>query len=585
MNKAVNLSHVARMQLAESGGHAAQLDLRAMLKIFQKFGMLLLLLAVLMLAEKAAAEENFSDIMQARLGSANLEVGGQKLIGARFIEQIYWLDDYAPIWNAAAVAELLNEIDTVELDGLNKKDYLLPGMELLEKRSWPEDFDTRSRVEMELALTESILRLAYHLRFGKVNPASLDANWNYKKRLDMDDPVLLLGKAIKTGKINQVLNRQRISHPYYLELRRVLAKYRQIAAAGGWQEIPSGKTLEPGVQDPRVAKVRRRLTITGDFPGNSVFTESPLLYDEALRQAVINFQRRHSLEMDGKVGKKTLRAMNVPVQKRIDQIRVNLERLRWIMHELGKDYLLIDIPGFRAFLVQNGQRVWQSKIQVGKAYTQTPVFEDELEYVEFNPTWTIPPGIIKRVILPKLRKDPQYLQKKGYNLLDFQGRKVDSTSIDWKNLKGFPYMVRQPAGPNNALGRVKFIFPNPHFVFLHDTNHRNLFNRQTRTFSAGCIRTTNPFRLAELLLAANPGWDRKRIDRVIASGKTLRVFLKKRVPILITYTTVGVDAAGQAIFKPDIYHRDEAVLAGLQGPIRIDPEVQEIMREFAKKRQ
>ena len=585
MNKAVNLSHVARMQLAESGGHAAQLDLRAMLKIFQKFGMLLLLLAVLMLAEKAAAEENFSDIMQARLGSANLEVGGQKLIGARFIEQIYWLDDYAPIWNAAAVAELLNEIDTVELDGLNKKDYLLPGMELLEKRSWPGDFDTRSRVEMELALTESILRLAYHLRFGKVNPASLDANWNYKKRLDMDDPVLLLGKAIKTGKINQVLNRQRISHPYYLELRRVLAKYRQIAAAGGWQEIPSGKTLEPGVQDPRVAKVRRRLTITGDFPGHSVFTESPLLYDEALRQAVINFQRRHSLEMDGKVGKKTLRAMNVPVQKRIDQIRVNLERLRWIMHELGKDYLLIDIPGFRAFLVQNGQRVWQSKIQVGKAYTQTPVFEDELEYVEFNPTWTIPPGIIKRVILPKLRKDPQYLQKKGYNLLDFQGRKVDSTSIDWKNLKGFPYMVRQPAGPNNALGRVKFIFPNPHFVFLHDTNHRNLFNRQTRTFSAGCIRTTNPFRLAELLLAANPGWDRKRIDRVIASGKTLRVFLKKRVPILITYTTVGVDAAGQAIFKPDIYHRDEAVLAGLQGPIRIDPEVQEIMREFAKKRQ
>ncbi len=551
----------------------------------QKFAMLLLLLPMLALADKAAPEGSFSDIMQARLGDANLTIGGQKLVGARFIEQIYWLDDYAPIWNAAAVAELLNEIDAVQLDVLNKKDYLLPGMEILGKGNWPGDFDTRARVEMELALTESILRLAYHLRFGKVNPASLDSNWNYKKRLDIDDPVLTLGKAIKTGKINQVLNRQRISHPYYLELRRVLAKYRQIAAAGGWQEIPPGETLKPGVQDPRVTQIRRRLTITGDFPEHSVSTESPLLYNEELRQAVINFQRRHSLEMDGKVGKNTLRAMNVPVQKRIGQIRVNLERLRWIMHELGKDYLLVDIPGFRAFLVQNGQRVWQSKIQVGKAYTQTPVFEDELEYVEFNPTWTIPPGIIKRVILPKLRTDPEYLQKKGYLLLDFQGREVDATTIDWRNLKGFPYLVRQPAGRNNALGRVKFIFPNPHFVFLHDTNHRDLFSRQTRTFSAGCIRTTNPFRLAELLLKENAGWDRERIDRVIASGKTLRVFLKKRVPILITYTTVGVDAFGQAIFKPDIYHRDAAVLAGLDGPIEIDPEVQEIMREFAKKRQ
>ena len=131
------------------------------------------------------------------------------------------------------------------------------------------------------------------------------------------------------------------------------------------------------------------------------------------------------------------------------------------MHELGEDYLLVDIPGFRAFLVQDGRRIWESKIQVGKAFIQTPVFEDEIEYIEFNPTWTIPPGIIKRVILPQLRKDPDYLQKKGYLLLDFQGREIDPRTIDWQNLKGFPYMVRQPAGPDNALGRVKFIFPNP----------------------------------------------------------------------------------------------------------------------------
>lgn len=556
-------------------------------RIVQKFlpFFLILLLPVPAYPGNSITEESFSDIMQTRLSSPDLTVAGEKLIGARFIEQIYWIDDFFPLWNAAAVAELLQEIETVELDGLDKKDYLLPGMAELETRCWPDDFDVRSRVELELAMTESILRLAYHLRFGKVNPASLDANWNYRKRLDMDDPVLLLGKAIKTGKVNQVLNRQRVSHPYYLELRRVLAKYLQITASGGWDEIPPEKTLGPGDRDPRIARIRRRLAITGDFPEQALPTESPQLFDEELRQAVIEFQRRHSLEMDGRVGRRTLQAMNVPVQKRIDQIRVNLERLRWIMHELGEDYLLVDIPGFRAFLVQDGRRIWESKIQVGKAFTQTPVFEDEIEYIEFNPTWTIPPGIIKRVILPQLRKDPDYLQKKGYLLLDFQGREIDPRTIDWQNLKGFPYMVRQPAGPDNALGRVKFIFPNPHFVFLHDTNHRNLFNRQTRTFSAGCIRTTKPFRLAELLLVENPGWDRKKIDRVIASKTTTRVFLKKRVPILITYTTVGIDAAGQAIFKPDVYHRDAAVLAALEGPITIDPDVQEILRDFAEKRQ
>jgi murein L,D-transpeptidase YcbB/YkuD len=480
-----------------------------------------------------------------------------------------------------ASTQLLNGINgAVALDGLRKQDYMLPGLKSLVNGQQLIKLDTKDRVERELALTESLLRLNYHLRFGKVDPVSLDSNWNYGKRLNFKNPMVALYQAIKNQNIKTLLDGQRPAHTYYHKLQKVLAHYRKFEAAGGWKPVKSGSTIKLGHKGERVIQVRERLMKTDDLLSKSTTDQLSPLYNKNLQQAVIRFQKQQSLDADGKVGKNTLKALNKSVADGVNQIRVNLERLRWVMQNLEDNFLLVDIPGFEAILIKDGQRKWQGKIQVGKAFSATPVFKGKLEYLEFNPTWTVPPSIIKRKILPGLRKDPGYLNKKGYLLLGFNGKKINPYSIDWKKIKRFPYIVRQPAGKNNALGQVKFIFPNPHFVFLHDTNHRELFARNPRTFSAGCIRVEKPFELAEQLLMTIQGWDRKNIDQLVASGKTKRAYPKDKIPVLITYTTVGMDEQGKARFKPDIYNRDGAVLVGLDGQIKIAKDVRKALKKF-----
>ena len=554
-------------------------------KLIQPYTLLLFLLPFSVFS-KPLDNSHFSELMKLRLNGDqqtknSLTIDGENLLGVNAIKRIYQLNDYGPLWNEETSKQLFSEInEAVALDGLRKQDYTLPGIESMINGQQLIDLDTKNRVERELALTESFLRLNYHLRFGKVDPVSLDSNWNYSKRLDFKDPITALYQAIKDQSVKTLLDNERPAHPYYHKLRKVLTHYRKLEAAGDWKPIESGPTIKLDQEGKRVIQVRERLIKTDDLLAKSSTDELSPLYNKNLQQAVIRFQKQHSLDADGKVGKNTLNALNMSVADRIDQIRVNLERLRWVMHEIGDDFLLVDIPGFEAFLIKDGQREWQGKIQVGKAFTATPVFKGKLEYLEFNPTWTIPPGIIKRTILPGLRKDPEYLDKKGDLLLDLNGKKINPHAVKWKKIKGFPYMVRQPAGKDNALGLVKFIFPNPHFVFLHDTNHRQLFDRTTRKFSAGCIRVENPFELSEKLLMTTQGWNRKDIDQLVASGKTKRVHPKDKISVLITYTTVGMGEQGKALFKPDIYNRDSAVLAGLNGQIKVANDVRKALKKF-----
>ncbi len=210
-------------------------------------------------------------------------------------------------------------------------------------------------------------------------------------------------------------------------------------------------------------------------------------------------------------------------------------------------------------------------MQVGKPYRNTPVFKSAIEYLEFNPTWTIPPGILSKDILPATKNDPDYLNKRNINVLDRNGNLVDQSSIDWSQYPGrsFPYMLRQEPGPNNALGRVKFIFPNKHFVYLHDTPSKSLFDKTSRTFSSGCIRVENPFELAELLLNDSSNWNYNKIMEVVDSKQTRKVFLDEPMPVLLLYWTVTVEEDGKVHFKEDPYGRDNAVLEGLKGKFKI----------------
>jgi len=261
--------------------------------------------------------------------------------------------------------------------------------------------------------------------------------------------------------------------------------------------------------------------------------------------------------------------LNVPVEARILQIRVNLERARAALHEIPPGPgVLVDIAGFEVSYLQDQKAVWKARIQVGKPYRQTPVFKSTIDHVVFNPTWTVPPMILAKDILPAVRKDPGYLAKKGLQVLDRNGKPVDPASIDWKTAtaSSFPYLLRQGPGPENALGRVKIMFPNPYFVYLHDTPSKALFEKEERAFSSGCIRVERPLELAEKLLDDPKTWDSAAIARAVAAGTTQTVRLPKPVPVLLMYWTIVPSDDGHTVFKRDPYGRDRRLTQALDAP-------------------
>jgi len=283
----------------------------------------------------------------------------------------------------------------------------------------------------------------------------------------------------------------------------------------------------------------------------------------------MHFQARHGIDADGKVGPGTLEELNIPVETRINQLRASLERMRWVFRDLPDRYLIVDIAGFHAYLINEGNQIWETRVQVGKPYHATPIFKDSMRYIDFNPTWTIPPGILQKETLPAIRKDPSYLSRNNMSVVTTSGKIVDPSTIDWATTtKGFPYMIRQEPGPRNALGRVKFMFPNQYMVYLHDTPSKGLFARTERAFSHGCIRTQNPFDLAELLLD-DQGWDRAKIDQVIESRRTTRINLSEPLTVMLLYWTAEADDNGTVYFRKDVYNRDAAIIEGLDEPFRV----------------
>jgi murein L,D-transpeptidase YcbB/YkuD len=257
------------------------------------------------------------------------------------------------------------------------------------------------------------------------------------------------------------------------------------------------------------------------------------------------------------------------VDERIDQIRVTLERIRWVARDIEDEFILTNIASFKTFLVRDRKIAWSGRSQVGRDYRQTPVFKAKLKYLQFNPTWTVPPGILSKDILPRVKQDPGYLVTKDMDLIDRSGNKVDPATVDWSQYGARrlpPYQFVQRPGPTNALGRVKFIFPNEHFVFLHDTPSKSLFARTERTFSSGCIRVENPFELAELVLNDAEKWNPGTIQKLLDSEKPQTVFLEEPMTVMLLYSTVGVGGSELVRFYNDIYQRDGRVLDSLNAP-------------------
>jgi len=500
-------------------------------------------------------------------GVGRLTIGDTEIASVALLPLFYEQRDFQPAWvgHRANAEKLVQLIEKSRDEGLNPADYHgFQIRQMLNELAVQQGPSNANLVDLDIILTDSLIRYAYHRRFGKVNPEGLDPHWNFGRSIAGIDPVENLRAAMEAGSIVAYLDQFAPQLPFYNRLKRALRKYRAIEQDGGWPIVPAGKSLKPGISDPRVKMVRERLLISGDLEPTAV--ENPTLFDDEIVNGVRRFQHRHGLEPDGVVGRQTLAAMNVPVGDRIDQIRVNLERGRWVAQDVPEEFIIVDIAGFRASLMRDGEVVWDERVQVGKPFRKTPVFRSNMSYLEMNPTWTVPPTILEEDILPKVKQDLLYLAEKNMRVLDYEGRDVDPVTLDWNayNGRNFPYLLRQGPGPTNALGRIKFMFPNDHLVYLHDTPSKSLFERNQRAFSSGCIRIENPYRLAELLLRDEQKWGREEILEVIDSGDTRRVNLPQSVPVLLLYWTVAVDD-DRVMFKPDLYERDGRVLEGLNG--------------------
>jgi murein L,D-transpeptidase YcbB/YkuD len=508
-----------------------------------------------------------------------LVIDGAQIAAADLVADFYEDRGFIPAWqDPARIEGLLRLVDAMAQYGLDPDDYHRRELRAMDAADRQGRLGSDGRIDRDLLLTDSVVRVAYHALFGKVDPTTLDPHWNFNRRPYGGDRVRDLEAAVRADSLEDLMA-DLIPEPYFhRRLRRGLARYRAIAEAGGWPALPEGPSLKPGIRDPRVPVLRERLRITGDYPDQAPpevpgEAMSPELYDGRLVAAVEVFQARHGLDMDGVVGPATRAALNVPVTVRIDQIRVNLERMRWVYRDLPPDFVLVDIAGFHVHLIRGGKPIWSARVQVGRPYRKTPVFRDEITYLEFNPTWTVPPGILRKDILPKVKQDPDYLRQRNIRIIDRDGRRVDPGEVDWSavSASSFPYTLRQDPGPDNALGRVKFMFPNPYLVYLHDTPSQDLFDRAQRLFSSGCIRVERPFELAELVLANPERWNQATFRALVESGQTRTIRLTEPLPVILFYWTAEAREDGTVMFREDVYGRDAAVLEALEGHFTFRP--------------
>ena len=528
-------------------------------------------LLILLTNSGFAQNELLREIIQTKVEQIRdytpLKVGDATIASTSVLPGIYENSRFEPIWtNPDLIATYIRQVEEIKAHGLKPSDYHGPELSKFHRALRYDAYNPWLQSDHELLLTDSVIRLLYHLFYGKVDPVSLHTGWNFNRSLGQRDPVRIIGDAIKDGTIGQLVNSLKPTHAYYQRLQAALIRYQTISEQNGWTTISPGPTLRLGNRDKRIKQLRQRLAITDDLPQPQRLDSD--LFDEAVQQAVQHFQQRQSLEPDGIVDRITLEELNLPVEERIDQIKANLERARWVLHDLPDRFVVIDICGYMAYIYNAGKLEWSARIQVGQPYRQTPTFKSAIKYFVLNPTWTIPPGVLAQDILPESYQNPLYFEAHAIQIYDQRGRSMNPETIDLHNYdtRSFKYRFIQAPGPTNPLGVIKFMLPNRHFIYLHDTIEKEAFDEKWRAFSSGCIRVENPLAFAKALLNDPTQWDQPKLLRLVSSGKTRTIHMPTPLPILLLYMTVNVDQEGKIHFLEDVYQRDRDIIEGLDQP-------------------
>ncbi len=480
---------------------------------------------------------------------------------APMLLEYYEAAGFAPVFagNQKRMTALLTALEGAEAHGLPVWGGVIEALEraILEAAS-PGGF-----TNLELVAAKAYVEFATALSSGLLNPNDISPLINFDTlRPEPADLLVMAADSQGNGALYEALEPQ---DPSYNALQAELAALtRDLAQSGRLVRIPAGRTLRPGADSERILAVRQRLTGLGyeGVEGDSS------LYDPALVAALEAFQADHNLNADGIIGPKTLIALNTGPEARIQQVIVNLERRRWLNRELGARHILVNQASYMGYVVDNGQPTLVTRVVVGmsNAKYQTPEFIDNMTHMVVNPSWFVPQSIASEEYLPRLLRDPSVLARENIVMtVRGTGQPVDARLIDLSQYsqRNFPFNLRQVPGRSNALGRVKFMFPNQYNIYLHDTPAKSLFNRETRAYSHGCVRVQRPFDLAYTLLAPQSDDPQGTFTSVLNSGRETRIDLVTPVPIYLTYQTVFLDESGELAYRVDIYERDGLVFDAL----------------------